>query len=57
MCNNFDFVFFPDWMSPFDRVVCGEYNGIYKFLIFIFNFKFTYLVNNFNQNTFTIIQI
>lgn len=19
------FFYFPDWMSPFDRVVCGEY--------------------------------
>lgn len=23
-----------DWMSPFDRVVCGEYNGTYNFILF-----------------------
>lgn len=27
---------FPDWMSPFDRVVCGEFNGIYRFKFIFF---------------------
>lgn len=29
------FLLFLDWMSPFDRVVCGEYNGTYSFYSFL----------------------
>ncbi|CAH1955740.1 unnamed protein product [Acanthoscelides obtectus] len=32
-----------DWMSPFDRVVCGEYNGTYFFFylfLFVTNIEF-----------------
>lgn len=29
------FLLFLDWMSPFDRVVCGEYNGTYFFYSFL----------------------
>lgn len=31
--KRFFFVFVSDWMSPFDRVVCGEYQTRYLFLL------------------------
>lgn len=37
--NALHFNFVTDWMSPFDRVVCGEYNGIVKLFYFFFSFS------------------